>query len=97
MPVLPNVAAFTAAPDWVCEVVSPSTARVDRSRKMRLYAREGVGHLWIVDPVLRTVEVYRLHEGEWIVAVVHAGEASARLEPFAEIELAVGRWWLEGV
>jgi Uma2 family endonuclease len=96
MPSLPNVAAFTEAPDWVCEVISPSTARIDRIRKMRLYAREGVGHLWIVDPVLHTIEVYRLDEGRWIVAVVHSGEAAARLEPFAEIELAVGRWWLEG-
>lgn len=92
---LTDVAAFTDAPDWVCEVISPSTGRIDRSRKMRIYAREGVGHLWLVDPLLRTVEVYRLRESEWVVTSVHAGDAPARLVPFDAIELDVTRWWLE--
>ena len=95
MPKLPNVAAFTEAPDWVCEVISPSTGRVDRGRKMRIYAREGVAHLWLVDPLLRTVEVYRLEAGEWIAATVHGGSAPARLAPFDAIALDVTRWWLE--
>jgi Uma2 family endonuclease len=95
LPVLPNVAAFTLAPDWACEVISPSTGRIDRSRKMRIYAREGVGHLWIVDPLLRTIEVYRLRDGSWVVVGVHEGEAPARLEPFDAVELAVARWWLD--
>jgi Uma2 family endonuclease len=97
MPKVPNVAAFTLAPDWACEVISPSTGKVDRSRKMRIYAREGVGHLWLVDPFLRTVEVYRLRDGSWQVAAVHGGDAPARLAPFDAVELAVGRWWMEGV
>jgi Uma2 family endonuclease len=92
---LPNVAAYAEAPDWVCEVISPSTGKIDRSRKMLIYAREGVGHLWIVDPLLHTIEVYRLDQGHWVVAAVHGGEAPVRLEPFAEVELAIGRWWLE--
>lgn len=96
MPALPNVAAFTDAPDWACEVISPSTGRIDRSRKMRIYAREGVGHLWLVEPLLRTIEVYRLRDGEWVVAAVHAGDAPVRIEPFEEVELDVGRWWLAG-
>ena len=96
MPHLPNVAAFTEAPDWACEVVSPSTGRIDRSRKMRIYAREGVGHLWLVEPVLRTIEVYRLEAGRWVVAGVQGGEGRCRIEPFEAIELDVGRWWLEG-
>ena len=95
MPSVPNVAAFTQAPDWVCEVVSPSTGRVDRSRKMRIYAREGVGHLWIVEPVLRTIEVYRLERSQWVVVAVHGGDDPVRLEPFEAIELDVCRWWLE--
>jgi Uma2 family endonuclease len=96
MPVLPNTPAFSEAPDWVCEVISPSTGTIDRSRKMRIYAREGVGHLWIVDPLLRTIEVYRLHDATWTVAAVHAGEAPVRIEPFEEVELDIGRWWLAG-
>jgi Uma2 family endonuclease len=94
VPSLPNVAAFGEPPDWVCEVVSPSTGRIDRSRKMRIYAREGVGHMWIVDPLLRTVEVYRLEEGRWVVAAVHGGDSPARIEPFEAVELDVARWWL---
>src|SRR5882724_12259657 len=72
MPVLPNVAAFTQAPDWVCEVVSPTTGAIDRGRKMRIYARERVAHLWIVDPLARTLEIYRLEDNRWVVAGTHA-------------------------
>ena len=53
---LPNVVGITLATDWVCEVISPSTGRIDRSRKMRIYAREGVGHAWLVDPLLRLLD-----------------------------------------
>jgi Uma2 family endonuclease len=95
MPKVPNVAAFTQAPDWLCEVLSPSTRRIDRSKKMRIYAREGVGHLWLVEPILRTIEAYRLQDGAWVVAAVHEGDAPARIEPFDAIELDVTRWWLE--
>lgn len=96
MPVLPNVAAFTQAPDWVCEVVSPATAAMDRVRKTRIYARESVGHLWLVDPLAKTLEVYRLDGRQWIVAGTHAGSDVVRAEPFDAIELALARWWLEG-
>jgi Uma2 family endonuclease len=95
MPTMPNVAAFTQAPDWVCEVVSPGTHRIDRSRKMRIYAREGIGHLWLVDPLARTIEVYRLRDGAWMVVATHGGGDPVRLEPFEAVELEVARWWLE--
>jgi Uma2 family endonuclease len=95
MPVLPNVAAFTQAPDWACEVVSPATAGIDRVRKMRIYARESVGHLWFVDPLAKTIEIYRLQSGQWIVANTHSGGERVRAEPFAAIELDLNRWWME--
>jgi len=60
MPVVPNAAACELASDWVCEVISPRTATFDRRQKMRIYAREGVGFLWLVDPLARSLEVYRL-------------------------------------
>ncbi len=94
MPVLPNVAAFVQAPDWACEVVSPSTGAIDRGRKMRVYAREQVGHLWLVDPILRTLEVYRLEGERWVVAGTHGGEERVRAEPFETIELDLSRWWM---
>lgn len=95
MPVLRNVAYFEQPPDWVCEVLSPSTARTDRVRKMRIYAREGVSHIWLVDPLLRTLEVYRLEGPHWVVVSTHEGAEHVRAEPFAAIELEMSRWWLE--
>jgi Uma2 family endonuclease len=55
MPSIPNVAYFELAPDWLCEVVSPSTGRLDRVRKMPVYGRAGVSHMWLVDPSTRTL------------------------------------------
>ncbi len=95
MPVLPNVAAFTQAPDWACEVVSPATAGADRVRKMRIYARESVGHLWLVEPLAKTLEVYRLHSAQWVVASTHGGGERVRAEPFEAVEIDLTRWWLE--
>lgn len=95
MPVLANVPYFELAPDWVCEVVSPATGRNDRVRKMPIYAREHVGHVWLVDPLVRTLEVYRLEGQRWVVVSTHGGEESVRAEPFEAIELDLSRWWLE--
>jgi Uma2 family endonuclease len=95
LPVIPNTPAIEQAPDWVCEVLSPSTARVDRARKMRIYAREGVGHLWLLDPLARTLEIYRLVDGQWVVVAAHGGDDGIRAEPFEAVTLAMQRWWLE--
>jgi len=96
MPVLENVAYFELSPDWVCEVVSPSTACIDRVRKMPIYARERVGYLWLVHPSLQTLEVYRLEGQQWVIASSHVGAEGARAEPFGAVELNMSRWWLEG-
>src|SRR5437762_2790090 len=56
MPAVPDAPAFELAPDWVCEVLSPSTAAIDRAEKMPIYGRERVGHLWLIDPAARTLE-----------------------------------------
>lgn len=95
MPVMPNVVAFTQAPDWVCEVVSPATGGIDRGRKMRVYARERVAHLWLVDPLIRTLEIYRLEVDQWVVCRTQADVDKVRAEPFEAVELDLARWWLE--
>jgi Uma2 family endonuclease len=95
MPVLPNEAYVELAPDWVCEVVSPSTAHVDRVRKVPIYAREGVGHLWLVDPLQQTLEVFRLEGRHWVLMSTHGGAEIVRAAPFEALELDMGRWWLE--
>lgn len=93
MPELPDVAASSLAPDWVCEVVSPGTERLDRAKKMPAYAREGVAHLWLVNPSARTREVYRLVEGRWLPLATHEGTARVRAEPFDAVELELAPLW----
>lgn len=95
MAAVPNVPFFELAPDWVCEVVSPSTGRLDRVRKMPVYAREGVEFVWLVDPLARTLEVFRLEAGRWTLHSTHGGPDLVRADPFSEIEIDVSRWWID--
>jgi Uma2 family endonuclease len=94
MPRIPNVAHFTLAPDWLCEVLSPSTQDIDRRKKLPIYAREGVSHVWLVDPLLQTLEVLRLESQRWSLVAGHEGDAIVRAEPFDAIELALRSLWL---
>jgi Uma2 family endonuclease len=91
MPVMPSVPAFELSPDWICEVLSPRTARHDRRQKMRIYAREGVPFLWFVEPIERTLEVYRLEGTRWTTAGAFGDTDRVRAEPFAEIEIDLSR------
>jgi hypothetical protein len=93
MPEFPDTAAFTLAPDWVCEVVSPGTERLDRARKMPAYARESIPHLWLVNPLTQTLEVFRLAEGRWLLLAIHEGTAKVRAEPFEAVELDLAPLW----
>ena len=90
---VPDAPWLDLAPDWVCEVLSPSTARIDRGRKLRIYAEAGVGHLWLLDPLEQTLEVLRLREGAWTILDVLTGRATVRAEPFDAIELELGELW----
>jgi Uma2 family endonuclease len=92
---IPDEAFFTLAPDWVCEVLSPSTERLDRGRKLRIYAAAGVGHAWLVQPAFRTLEVLRLREGSWTILAVHADSEIVRAEPFEAIELELAPLWAD--
>ena len=93
LPHPPDTAYFPLAPDWICEVLSPSTAVLDRARKLRIYAREGVAHGWLVDPLARMLEVLRLEGGRWTLLATHAGNAVERVEPFVEIDLELRLLW----
>jgi Uma2 family endonuclease len=94
MPVIPDAPAFSMAPDWVCEVVSPATVSLDRGPKMRAYARERVPHLWLVEPLLRTLEVYRLAEDEHFqLQRVFEASAIVRAEPFEALPLKLDALW----
>lgn len=93
MPQMPRVPYFTQAPDWVCEVLSPSTAKLDRTRKREIYAREGIAHVWLVDPGSRTLEVFQLHGGRWVERGTWPGDSRVRAEPFEALELELGALW----
>jgi Uma2 family endonuclease len=90
-----DVPYFTMAPDWVCEVLSPGTAGVDRAKKLPVYAREGVGHAWLVDPLARTLEVLRRDGARWLIVGAFADDAGVRAEPFEAIELGLGGLWAD--
>jgi Uma2 family endonuclease len=93
MPRLPGTAWFPLAPDWVCEVLSPSTEMLDRTKKLRIYAEHGVGHAWLVDPILCTLEVLRLEAARWRLVETHAGHVSVRVEPFEAVDLPLELLW----
>ena len=95
MPRVPPDPFFTLAPDWVCEVVSPSTERIDRVLKLPIYARAGVGHAWLVNPATKTLEVFRRDGARWLLAATHGGDAIVRAEPFDAIELDLLPLWGE--
>lgn len=89
----PDDNPITLVPDWICEVLSPTTARSDRVEKMPLYAEQGVEWLWIVDPANKTLEIYRREGAMWVVRANHAADDIARLEPFDAVPFDVGALW----
>jgi len=93
LPEVGDAAYFELAPDWACEVLSPSTGLLDRRRKLPVHAREDVGHVWLVDPRQRSVEVFRLDGDSYRFIVAEGADATARLEPFDAIELDLGALW----
>ena len=95
MPMVKRVAYFTLAPDWVCEILSPSTARIDRIKKLPIYARHGVKHVWIIDPLERTLEVFRLDGERLFLQATFAEELVIRAEPFDAIELELAALWAD--
>jgi len=95
MPERPTTPYATVAPDWVCEVLSPSTARLDRTQKLWIYGRERVPHVWFIDPIEQLLEVLRL-DGETYRIVLSAGaEQRVRAEPFDAIELDLAVLWAD--
>jgi Uma2 family endonuclease len=94
MPALPETAYFSIAPDWICEVLSKSTEPIDRDEKLPLYAEQGVEHVWLIDPIAKTLEVHAHPEsGRWREVRVHQGDVRVRVAPFEAIELELAALW----
>ena len=95
MPKVRNEPFFTLSPDWVCEVLSPSTAKMDRADKLPIYAREGVPHVWLVSPLDRTLEALGLEGQRYSILGVWRDEARVRAQPFDAIELDLSILWAD--
>ncbi len=87
MPAIPDGHKFTIVPDWICEIHSPSTESIDRNIKKPLYARFGVSFLWLIHPKNRTLETYRLVEGNWKSQGVYSGADTFCVEPFESVKI----------
>lgn len=92
VPQLPDENPLTVLPDWCCEILSPTTERVDRLTKLPLYAKSGVPWIWLVDPEKQSVEVYETIDGRPALTALGSDEVRATLPPFGDLEIA--SWWL---
>ncbi len=93
LPEYPLGAYCAVAPDWACEVLSPSTRRLDVTGKRATYAREGVSHLWLVDPDARTLEAFELRGGEWVLIAALKDNDPVSVPPFDAISFPLGALW----
>ena len=93
MPEPPDTAYFTLAPDWACEVLSPSTRRLDLHEKRPAYAREGVAYLWFIEPTDRTLEAFELRDGQWVLIACAKDDEPVSVRPFDAITFSLGDLW----
>ncbi len=93
MPYLPEGHRFEVVPDWVCEILSPSTRSTDREIKLPLYAHYGVQYAWLVDPTKRTLEAYRLDVGAWVETGCLVNADQVVVPPFEEAGFDLGVLW----
>lgn len=93
MPEIPRNHVFSIVPDWICEVTSPSSGRLDRLKKLPIYARGDVDYAWILDPEQQTLEAYRREDDRWILLGTYGEEPIVRVAPFEAIEIDLTLIW----
>ena len=93
MPEYPEVPYFTLAPDWTCEILSPSTRKMDLMEKRPIYAREGVAHLWLIDPLAHTLEAFELRDGEWVLIATLKDDDEVAVRPFDAVTFKLDTLW----
>lgn len=96
LPTLPADEPIRVVPDWVCEILSPTSRGYDQLKKRPFYARAGVEWLWYVDPEACTLAASRLVDGRWVELGVYGEDEKARVEPFELVELDLAEWWRAG-
>ena len=90
---MPDAPYFETPPDWLCEVLSPSTEKYDRGDKRRIYGRFGVGHLWFVDPVAQVLEVFERQGEDWLLTHTFVEREEVCAPPFGELTFSLGLLW----
>ena len=93
MPEYPDTAWFDIPPDWICEVLSPGTRKIDLYEKRPIYAREGVPHLWLVDPIARGLEAFELRDGQWLLIASLKDHDPVSVPPFDAITFSLSDLW----
>ncbi len=93
MPALPEIAYFETPPDWICEVLSPSTAKMDRIDKLGIYAGHGIAHAWLVDPDAHTLEAFRLAGGNWLRIAALKEDQAVGVPPFDAVTFSLAALW----
>jgi len=94
MPAIPKDHRFEVSPDWVCEILSPSTAKKDRAKKLPLYARYGVAYAWLLDPLERTLEAFKLEQGHWVLLTTLTDDDPVNVPPFDAITFSLADLWV---
>lgn len=89
----PDTNYFTVSPDWVCEILSVSTEKRDRTVKMRIYAEAQVPHYWLIDPRLQILEAFELTEGRWLKIGAWNSDDEACAPPFAAVSISLADLW----
>jgi len=95
MPSIPEDHRFEVVPDWVCEILSPSTAKKDRVVKLPLYARYGVSHAWLADPSAQTLEAFELKENHWLLIATLKDDDRVSVPPFDAVEFSLADLWAQ--
>lgn len=93
IPTLPEIAYFELAPDWVCEVLAPSTTQMDRVDKLPIYAAYGVAHAWLVEITAQTMEVFVLQNKKWLLESVYKMADDVRAPPFEALAFNLQGLW----
>jgi Uma2 family endonuclease len=93
LPKLPEEAFIAVVPNWICEILSPSNARLDRVIKVPRYASFGVEHLWLIDPRDKTLEAFVLESRKWVLLGSYADADKVRVPPFEAMEFDLGALW----
>jgi Uma2 family endonuclease len=93
MPRIPQGHRFTVVPDWVCEILSPASASLDRDVKLPIYARHGVAFAWLVDPKVRTLEAYAMEDGKWREIGRFANDDLVVVAPFDAVTIQLADLW----